>query len=256
MITYVSSGARQYGRPATNIRPRADWEFQAVIRGSIGPALAGQTPLERSATLWVFPPGLAHDGVGRGDIVVAPATAVPALLRSVAEELAARGRCIAVALSGADRRRIRTLIVGLRREVRRPDALSALRHELAIGELSVLALAGLPAEQLPAYQPAPQRVVDLALAWCREHLADGASIAGAAQAAGVSPAHLRRLFHDVLRQSPRDVLRDLRVRRAEELLRERGLRLHEIAPRCGFADGQSLARAFRAVRGRALRRSH
>ena len=144
--------------------------------------------------------------------------------------------------------------LGLRGDVRRPDALSPIRQEKEILELSMIALAGMPADMLPDHQPEPQRVVELALAWCREHLAADASISGAARAVDVSPAHLRRLFHRMLKRNPRDILRDLRVRRAEELLRDRNRSLRDIARLCGFADAQTLSRAFRAVLGRAPRR--
>lgn len=254
MITYVAIGSRQYGMVGGNVRRRPDWEFMAITRGGIAPVVEGRPPIERSSTLWVFPPEQAHDWIGAGEIAVAHATAVPSILQAAAEALAAQGGFIAVGLGSGDRRRVRSLMLELRRDVRGPDALSHLRQERAILELSLIAMGGLPPALLPNCRPQPQRVVDLAVAWFRQHLASGASITGAARAAGVSPAHLRRLFHDVLKSSPRSTLRELRLRRAEELLQDRGMRLQQAARLCGFADAPTLSRAFRTVRGRAPRR--
>jgi transcriptional regulator GlxA family with amidase domain len=74
---------------------------------------------------------------------------------------------------------------------------------------------------------------------------DGAELA---RAAGLSPAHLTRLFTRTVGAPPRHFLLWLRVRRARELL-DQGLPLAQCATEAGFADQSHLHRAFVRIMG-------
>ena len=71
-----------------------------------------------------------------------------------------------------------------------------------------------------------------------------------AEAAGVSPSQLRRLFREHLNITPRAHLRQLRLAMAQRMMLETSLPLQEIALACGFCDGYHFSRDFRRVIGR------
>lgn len=75
------------------------------------------------------------------------------------------------------------------------------------------------------------------------------SISGLAKDAGVHPVHLARVFRAHARKTAGDYLRDLRVRAACQLLRDREVPLAAVAAECGFADQSHLTRIFKRFVG-------
>ena len=82
------------------------------------------------------------------------------------------------------------------------------------------------------------------LAWLEAHMHSGVGVDDAAKALHISPAHLRRIAHAVAGRSPRDLLRQLRLDRARDLLRQTEQSLSHIAWSCGYADDVALSNAF------------
>ena len=83
------------------------------------------------------------------------------------------------------------------------------------------------------------------------------SLVGLARAAGVSRAHLARLFREHLGATPVETLRVMRLDRAANLLARTNLEVQEIAEQCGFPNAFHFSRVFRAQYGlspRALRK--
>jgi len=80
-----------------------------------------------------------------------------------------------------------------------------------------------------------------------EHVMD---ISALAQAVSVTPRQLERLFDSALGQSPARYYRNLRLDRAQHLLRETGLSVVEVAVATGFNSVSSLSRAYRECYGR------
>jgi AraC-like DNA-binding protein len=74
-----------------------------------------------------------------------------------------------------------------------------------------------------------------------------------AQAAGVTPAWLIRLFVREVGASPIEALRLLRLDRAAQLLARGEMPVAEVASRSGFADPFHFSRAFRTAYGRSPR---
>ncbi len=66
-----------------------------------------------------------------------------------------------------------------------------------------------------------------------------------ARAARLSPSHFRRLFHERFGESPRDMHRRVRLRRACELLVYSNLNISEIAQALGYSTVHNFSRAFR-----------
>lgn len=258
MISYLGQGERFYGQHPVLPNRREYWEFEAVLSGAIAPIIPGEVNTLQKSRIWVFPPGHLHGWMGAGadacEVLVIHSTRVCDALLRVIEGLGMASPHLSVPLSDASKRRLRSLYAELLAYQGEPGLLSALRQERAILDLALLVLEALPPGQLPSSRVQPRRLVERALAWCGEHLADGADVAGAARAVGLSPAHLRRLFHQEHGRDPRTALRELRLRRADDLLADPSLRLEAIAAACGFSDASALSRAYRARRGRPPRR--
>ncbi len=70
-----------------------------------------------------------------------------------------------------------------------------------------------------------------------------------ARAAGVSRAHLTRLFHAEYKMTPIGALRWLRLDRAASLLARTNLKINDIAERCGFESAFHFSRLFHAAYG-------
>jgi AraC family transcriptional regulator len=94
------------------------------------------------------------------------------------------------------------------------------------------------------------------LAVAREQLDDrcdeAVRIAEIAQACGVHPVHLARVFRRYLGCSPGDYLRRRRLARSSVLLRETDRPLSDIALSSGYSDQSHLAKAFKADTGLTL----
>ncbi|MDX1623721.1 MAG: AraC family transcriptional regulator [Gemmatimonadota bacterium] len=127
----------------------------------------------------------------------------------------------------------------MHRELREPDRFSPLSVE------------GLALEMI-ARATEREQGVDGAPAWlerAREfvhhHATDPARVTEVAEAAGVHPVHLARVFRERLGLSPGEYLRRVRVGRALEMMGSTKDGLAAIAHRAGFCDQSELTKAFR-----------
>ncbi|PXA84957.1 AraC family transcriptional regulator [Nostoc sp. 3335mG] len=89
--------------------------------------------------------------------------------------------------------------------------------------------------------------------WAREHLAQGFSLQEAADALATSPRSLQRKCQAVLGKSPLGYFQDLRVERAQSLVRGSHLCLDAIAAEVGYVDGATLRVLLRQRLGRGVR---
>ena len=69
------------------------------------------------------------------------------------------------------------------------------------------------------------------------------------QQVGVEASTARRLFHRVLKQSPQQYYRQLRVEYGQEMLLNSGLSVAQVAELTGYADASSFTRAYGQVFG-------
>lgn len=249
MLRYLGTGRRWYGQRPMRVYRRGCWEFQAVVAGRIAPVLDdGAQPLAGNS-LWVFPPGTAHGWTGDGrqaaEVVVLHFADVPPPLTLAVPD----GDWLRCDLSEDDLAALHRAAGIAATTLRRPDALSPLQHQRLQLELALLALRDLSPERLPRPPGSAEATVERALAWWGEQLAqsDGAapSLATLARAVYVSPAHLRRLFHQVLRESPRQALERVRFARALHLMEDGRLKLSAVAEACGYGSASAFSRAFK-----------
>jgi transcriptional regulator GlxA family with amidase domain len=90
-------------------------------------------------------------------------------------------------------------------------------------------------------------------AWARAHLQEGFDLQAAAAALATSPRSLQRRCQEVLGKSPLSYVQDLRVERAQTLIRGRDLDLDAIATEVGYVDGATLRTLLRQRLGRGVR---
>lgn len=100
-------------------------------------------------------------------------------------------------------------------------------------------------EQYGTHHPALLAALEL----MESHLADPLSVEQLAHLAGVSPRQLQRLFQQQLGRSAKRFYLDLRLAKADELLRRTRLAIPEVAALCGFANAAHFARAMRSGTG-------
>ena len=85
--------------------------------------------------------------------------------------------------------------------------------------------------------------------WLHDHQDRAPRIAALAEACGVHPVYLARMFRRHFGCSPVEYSRRLRMSRATHWLREGDASIAEIALRCGFADQSHFHRHFLRVHG-------
>jgi two-component system response regulator YesN len=83
----------------------------------------------------------------------------------------------------------------------------------------------------------------------REHYTEALTLVQAAGAAGVSPSYLSRLFSEHLKTNFIDYLTDLRIEKAERLLKESPINIKEVAFAVGFQDPAYFSKLFKKAKG-------
>ncbi len=86
-----------------------------------------------------------------------------------------------------------------------------------------------------------------------QYLGSNPDVTTLARAAGISARHLRDQCVRFFGVPPARLLLRLKMERAEELLRSRGLRVKEVSETLGFANPYHFSTAFRRTRGRSPR---
>jgi AraC family transcriptional regulator len=75
------------------------------------------------------------------------------------------------------------------------------------------------------------------------------TLAAAAKVAGVHPVHVSRSFRRLLGCTFVEYLRQVRLRRAFDLLRSSTMALVDVALQCGFSDHSHMSRSFKRSTG-------
>ncbi|MEZ6191830.1 MAG: helix-turn-helix transcriptional regulator [Phycisphaerales bacterium] len=242
MLTYLGSGARDYGNQPLLPMRRDAWEFQAVTAGRCAPVSdVNEKPSLQALTLWVFPPNHLHGWTSRKGrpckVFVAHFDTVPDILDT--------GGVTERPLTRADARRLDALADMLEPHHRAPDSHSFLHVEHARTELVLMALKNVPAKPIHY----DQQRVNAAIAWYHQHMSQRAGVHDMAEAAHVSVAHLRRLFIRHRRMPPQAVMRRMQIQRAQELMMSTQLPLSHIAEACGFSCLSSFSRSHQDLTG-------
>lgn len=244
MLCYLGNGARQYGLTPSQMHIRKYWEFQAVTTGKIAMTLPNQAPVLRTRTLWLSTPGHAHGWTGNAseeaNIVVFHFLTVPELI----SQRFLKQQTLAIKLSTAQCNRLQYLADSVSSTWKAPQPDMMLRHEHLLLELSLMVLADTSGPQ-PRIDQANRERVDRALNWFNLNMQFNPSLEEVAAAAGSSPAHLRRLFHEVMQDAPKKVFDQLRFQRAIHLMTDHAAKLESVSEACGFQSASAFSRAFK-----------
>jgi two-component system response regulator YesN len=82
-----------------------------------------------------------------------------------------------------------------------------------------------------------------------DHYTEGIQLGDVAEAAQVSSAYLSRLFSEHLKTNFIDYLTELRIERAEKLIRESRMNIKEVAYAVGYQDPNYFSKIFRKITG-------
>jgi AraC-like DNA-binding protein len=246
MLAYFNYGKRRYYENPLPPMRRRFWEFQAVIQGRIG-KLSGQEtdPVLKSARLWLSPPGSDHSWTSEArkdaTIVVFHYHYIPETLSTIVNS----AQNVEVPLSNADTRQLKVLAEKVQHYWTYPAPGMLLCYESALLQLSMLTYEGLSQQGHPRGKAHASQPVQKALLWYNENMQNNPTLPEIARAVHSSPANLRRLFHDTLQASPKEVFNQLRYQTAMQLLSETTHSLATIAEKCGFQDQSAFSRAFK-----------
>ncbi|AHF94244.1 hypothetical protein OPIT5_09170 [Opitutaceae bacterium TAV5] len=249
MLIYLVHGKRFYGKEPVAPHRKHFWEFQVVVRGSIGLVLPeGPAPLKKN-TLWLFPPEHLHGWTGKGHesatVLVFHFQYVPQLL----EGLVKPGGHLEIPLTPRQARRLVKLAEEAEPYWRHFAPGMVMCYEHVLSELGMLVWEAHPDSRygIPAHS-ARKKVSD-AMKWFASHMAENPSLERTAQSVGVSPAHLRRLFHEILRSSPKQTFDQMRFQCAIQLMGDPMVKLSTVGEACGFGSASSFSRAFKTKFG-------
>ncbi len=93
------------------------------------------------------------------------------------------------------------------------------------------------------------RRVAKALLWIEQNIEENLSIPDLCHMCGLSRRQFFRIFKACTDQTPAEYLLNLRLRKAEELLRDPTMNITEVAFACGFNDSNHFSRSFKAFAG-------
>lgn len=249
MLTYIGNQTRQYGKQPHGLLIRKFWEFQAVLTGDIGMLLPTGPDILYSQSLWVFPPLHEHGWIGNpeedAEVAVFHFQTVPPLVENYC--LGTDKKYLRIVLSRQQCNRLRELAKQAIRYRQVPNLGSILCYQHILCELSLMVYEACAKEQHPSTHA--QQCIEKALHWYSDHMAENPGQEEIARASAVSVSHMRRLFHETMGHSPREVLDRLKFERATQLMSDPEVKLTEVAEACGFQSASAFSRAFKTFFG-------
>jgi AraC family transcriptional regulator len=114
-------------------------------------------------------------------------------------------------------------------------------------DLALLALSDHVTSQTPVSDESAILKVERAIAWFTENLGRKPSAREVADAVHISHSHLRRLFWEVRKASPKQVFQSIRLEKANELMSRSACTLDEVAASCGFSNASHLCREYKSA---------
>ena len=142
------------------------------------------------------------------------------------------------------------LNLGVCRYLLKPSKMDELDEAIhtMIARLDALPKAETPEAAEPA-GPAGNYIVRQALDYMRAHCAERLSLGDVAEQVYVSQWHLSKLINKHTNQSFLDILNNMRIEKARQLLAGSGRRIHEVAEQCGYTDLGHFSRNFKKLTG-------
>jgi len=247
MLRSLATGYRDFKSTPDTLCVRYNWIILCVFEGNLHPRFEPPLPdakVDRAANFFIIPPQTRYVIVAetrKCDRAVFHFSEVPEIL----QQAVVPNGCLSRQLGPRAVAEVRAIAASIQEDFRRPTVLSELRYEMAVLQLTLIALAHLDAQPVnPLYNLSRDRV-EKALAWYSGHMAESPTLYEVARNVHVSQTHLRRHFYDRLGRSPKAVFSKLRMQKATQLLVNSSLTLDQIAEHCGFNTASDFCRAFK-----------
>jgi len=247
MLRSLTSGYRDFTEKPDLLSVRYNWIILCLFEGSFHPRFEPPLPGAGESygmNFWVIPPQTPYIIVARTrrcDRAVFHFSDVPDILRTAAK---ASGH-LARRLSPERLAAVRTLVTYIGEHFNHPTALSEVRYEIVLLQLTLLALEAMDLKPMHPLCNIPRERVEKATAWYVEHMSESPSLRDVAVKVHVSATHLRRHFYERLGKSPKAVFNKLRMQKATTLLVHSSLTLDQIAEYCGFHSASDFCRSFK-----------
>jgi AraC family transcriptional regulator len=220
-----------------------NYVFFAPLDGSVQVMRQrGKLPEPERRKLWLFPPHTPHCFVcgPETERIVFAFSAVSPIL----ENLLKQETFLESSLTDNDILFLREFGGTVGEHFLNPSAKSLLIFDKALNELSLMLLRNRDFAPFNSFAHETTGKIDRAVHYYIQHLQEQPKIASVAQAAGVSEAHLRRLFNQVFGQSPASFLSRLGLERAVQLMITTNETMDSIAAECGFTSASDFTRVF------------
>lgn len=142
--------------------------------------------------------------------------------------------------------------LGVCRYLLKPSNMQELREAFAVMTQRLDALPpanAAPGEEGDASPEAGAFMARAALKYIQAHYAEHLSLADVAEQVYVSQWHLSKLINKHLKQNFFDIVNELRIQKAKELLCDPARRINEISVCVGYADVAHFSRTFKKITG-------
>jgi AraC-like DNA-binding protein len=245
MLRYVVCGPRNFSTYPDIPAKRLNWEFFAANNCSIYPVFSDQRiKSPRDCNFWVIPPNIQY--CWHSNRKICQRTVIHfAYTPSVLSEEIKKRRIIALRISQEEMKQVEAIAERLLVHFKKPNQFSVLVIEHAVIELTLLALKGVKLRPQSTLAMLNRERVERAIAWYGEYMHTRPSLKQVAEGVHISPSHVRKLFYDTMKVSPKAIFIEMKLQRACDILATTSSSLEQVASSCGFLDAVDLCRVFK-----------
>ena len=142
------------------------------------------------------------------------------------------------------------ITLGVCRYLLKPSRMDELKEAIRHMTGILMSRSGVEAPDHAENEAAGSFVVKAALQYLEQHFAEHITLSQVADRVFVSQWHLSKLINRHTGKNFFDLVNQLRVKRARELLRDPALKVHEVADMVGYADVAHFSKNFKRLTGK------
>jgi AraC family transcriptional regulator len=174
----------------------------------------------------------------------------PDLIERVAQEMGISPNIRFLELQNPYSRELMQAIRNFDRESKRPDPLNLMLDSLAM-QITILLLREFKTNSLKqgVHLPDSLAYINLAIEYMHAYFSSKIRLDDMCKEIHVSHFHFIRTFKQNVGVSPHQYLLNVRIQKAEELLREKQYSVAEVAILCGFISSSHFSNTFKSIKG-------
>ncbi|MBF0197614.1 MAG: helix-turn-helix transcriptional regulator [Planctomycetes bacterium] len=242
MISYCQKGKRRYDLYPVLPYIRNDWELQMVLSGELIILDNQPQTLPYSRQIFLFGPLCSHgwrtpDGV-EAEIIVFHFQTVPDIISLMCSEDAWWGRTLHDAAFFEEKYAEVAKLMALK------NPFNSLHFAKIQAEIFLKLFEGQDLGNITQEEYGRQKV-NQAVSWFKANLETNPRVETVAEHLHISTSQLRRLFGEVMKMSPQQVLSNLKFERAATLLRDTTMSIEEVAYASGYDNPSNFSRGFK-----------